>query len=131
MIAVGEGGIGVDVVDPDVDAVVLATVLLGDARAEEGVDDRSVGVKDDAHWIASGGRGHVGRLRNDAQLAGCSLVTVKPVPLTTRFAPLTSSLSAPLSVSVTPAVGTALHRAAAASTIALACWLVTVLFNGP
>ena len=30
-----------------------------------------------------------------------------------------------MSVSVTPAVGTALQRAAAASTMAVACWLVT------
>ena len=61
----------------------------------------------------------------------CSLVTVKLVPLTTIFAPLTSSFSAPLSVSFTPAVGIALQSAAAASTIAFACWFVTALFNGP
>ena len=36
-----------------------------------------------------------------------------------------------MSVSVTPAVGTALHRAAAASTMAVACWLVTELEAGP
>ena len=36
-----------------------------------------------------------------------------------------------MSVSVTPAVGTALHKAAAASTIAVACAFVTVLESGP
>ena len=41
------------------------------------------------------------------------------------FEPLTSSFSEPASVSVTPAVGTALQSAAAASTMAVACWLVT------
>ena len=43
------------------------------------------------------------------------------------FEPLTSSFNGPISTRVTPAVGTALHRAAAASTIAVACWLVTEL----
>ena len=46
--AVGDGGVGVEVVHPDVDAVVLAGVGLAGVRAEDGVDDRAVGVVDDA-----------------------------------------------------------------------------------
>jgi hypothetical protein len=54
-----------------------------------------------------------------------------PEVLTTMFEPLTSSLRGPLSVRVTPAVGMALQRAAAASTMAVACWLVTWALSGP
>ena len=45
---VGDGRVGVDVVQPDADAVVLATGGLAGAGAEEGVDDRAVGVVDDS-----------------------------------------------------------------------------------
>ena len=53
---VGDGGVGVEVVHPDVDAVVLASVGLAGAGAEDGVDDGAVGVVDDAERIV-GGRG--------------------------------------------------------------------------
>ena len=44
---VGDGGVGIEVVHPDPDAVVLATGGLAGGGAEEGVDDRAVGVVDD------------------------------------------------------------------------------------
>ncbi len=44
-----------------------------------------------------------------------------PEELTWILEPLTSSFSGPMSVSVTPAVETPLQRAAAASTMAVAC----------
>ena len=47
MTAVGDGGVGVEVVEPDVDAVVLAGVGLAGRGAEDRVDDRAVGVVDD------------------------------------------------------------------------------------
>ena len=42
-----DGRIGIEVVDPDVDAVVLAGVGLAGGGAEDGVDDGAVGVVDD------------------------------------------------------------------------------------
>src|SRR6185437_10159254 len=54
------------------------------------------------------------------------------VPLeATALNPLTSSLSVPWLTSATAAVGTALHSAAAASTMATACACETVPLNGP
>ncbi len=43
----GDGGVGIEVVDPDVDAVVLAGVGLAGGGAEDGVDDGAVGIVDD------------------------------------------------------------------------------------
>ena len=58
--AVGDGGVGVEVVEPEADAVVLAAGGLAGAGAEEGVDDRAVGVVDDAEGIGGSGGGDVG-----------------------------------------------------------------------
>ena len=95
--------------------------LVGIARAcaEDGVDDRAVRVVNYAQRIVGGCGSDVGG-RGDL------------VPLSNGILePLTSSFREPASVSVTPAVGTALHRAAAASTMAVACWLLMLLFSGP
>ena len=54
--AVGDGRVGVEVVHPDVDAVVLAGVGLAGGGAEDRVDDRAVGIVDDGERIV-GGRG--------------------------------------------------------------------------
>src|SRR5208283_3487429 len=62
--------IGIDVVDPEVDAVVLATGGRACAGAIEGVDDRTVGVEDDGQRIVGGRGSDVGRLDDDAELAG-------------------------------------------------------------
>ena len=48
---VGDGGVGIDVVEPDHDAVVLATCGVAGAGAEDGIDDRAVGVIDDAERV--------------------------------------------------------------------------------
>jgi len=65
-----DGGVRVDVVDPDVDAIILATVLRCDARAKERVNHRAIGVEDHPYRVEGGCWGHISRLRNDAQLAG-------------------------------------------------------------
>ena len=59
---VGDGGVGIDVVEPDHDAVVLAAGGVAGAGAEDGVDDRAVGVEDDAERIGGGRRRDVGGL---------------------------------------------------------------------
>ena len=59
---VGDGGVGIEVVDPDEDAVVLATGGLAGGGAEEGVDDGAVGVVDDGEGIVGGRGGDVGGL---------------------------------------------------------------------
>ncbi len=51
---VGDGGVRVEVVDPDVDAVVLAGVGLAGGGAEDGVDDGAVGVVDDGERVVGG-----------------------------------------------------------------------------
>ncbi len=59
--SVSDGGVGVEVVDPDVDGIVLAGVGLAGGGAEDGVDHRAVGVVDDGERVV-GGRGRdVGR----------------------------------------------------------------------
>ncbi len=67
---VSDRRIRVDVVEPREDAVVLATVLRAHARAEDGIDHRTVGVEDDAQRKAGGRGGHVGRRGDDSQLVG-------------------------------------------------------------
>jgi hypothetical protein len=61
---VGDGGVGIDVVHPHKDAVVLAVHGLARVGSEDGVDDRAVGVVDDTHGVGRGGGGYVGRLRD-------------------------------------------------------------------
>ena len=60
-----DGRIGEDVIDPHPDTVVLATGGVAGAGAEEGVDDRAVGVVDDSQWIGGGRGSDVGRLGDD------------------------------------------------------------------
>ena len=64
---VSDGGVGVEVVHPDVDAVVLAGVRLARGGAEDRVDDRAVGVVDDGQRIIDGRRRDV---RGRGNLAG-------------------------------------------------------------
>ena len=49
---VGDGRIGLNVVQPHHDAVVLAACGVGSAGAEDGVDHRAVGVIDHAERVA-------------------------------------------------------------------------------
>ncbi len=57
-----DGCIGIEIVHPDKDAVVLATGGLAGGGAEDGVDDGAVGVVEDGEGIAGGGRRYVGGL---------------------------------------------------------------------
>ncbi len=52
--AVGDCGVGVEVVCPDVDAVVLAGIRLAGGGAEDGVDHRAVGVINDGKRVVGG-----------------------------------------------------------------------------
>ena len=98
--AVGDGGVGVDVVQPDKDAVVLAAVgWLAPVPKMASMTEPSAS-KMTPSGIAGGRGRHVG---------GRSDLAVDEFDLRCS-APLTSSFSGPLSVSVTPAVGTALHK---------------------
>jgi hypothetical protein len=58
---VGDGGVGVEIVCDDEDAVELATGWLAGGGAEKGVDNGAVGVVDDGDKI-SGCGGDVGGL---------------------------------------------------------------------
>ena len=62
---VGDGGVGIDVVEPDHDTVVLAACGVAGAGTEDGIDDRAVGVKDDAEGVGGGRRRDIGRLGDD------------------------------------------------------------------
>lgn len=62
--AVCNGSVGVQVVHPDVDAVVLTGVRLAGSGAENRVDDRAVGIVDDADGIVGGRGGDVGGRRD-------------------------------------------------------------------
>ena len=101
-----DGGIGPDVVEPGEDAIVLATGWVGGAGAEEAVDERAICVVDDCEGKTGGRRCDVGRLRRgrvaEARIAGMALAL------------LTSSSRLPEFLRSTPAVGTAVQRAAAA-----------------
>ena len=65
---VGDGGVGVDVVDPKPDAVELATGGIACAGAEERVDHRTVFVEDNPHRILRCCGSNVGGLADLAQL---------------------------------------------------------------
>ena len=58
--AVGEGGVGIEVVEPDIDCVVLAGVGLAGGGTVDRIDHGAVGVKDDGDGKAGGGRSGVG-----------------------------------------------------------------------
>ena len=103
-----------DVVEPGEDAIVLATGRVGGAGAEEAVDERAICVVDDCEGQTGGRRVRrrkVGRGRG-CRSAGC---------LGWRWQLLTSSPRLPEFLRSTPAVGTAVQRAAALSTMAVTC----------
>jgi len=64
--AVGDGGVGVDVVEPEPDAVVLATCGVACAGAEDGVDHGAVGIVDNADRVVCRGGGDVGGRGDDS-----------------------------------------------------------------
>ena len=58
---VGDGGVGLDVVEPGKDAIVLTAGGITRSGAEEAVNDGAIGVKNNGEWIVGRRWRDVGR----------------------------------------------------------------------